>query len=139
MPQSSAKKYRLKRKSLIDGLFDRSSRTRQSVASGDVLLVFDFVARENVPDAPEYRAAVTTTKRVKRAVDRNRAKRVLRAEVQKAHSMIVQAVPGNDLLIFMMIFRGDSKDLDCARDASSALSIMSERLGRLRSSSEPAN
>jgi ribonuclease P protein component len=129
VPRSDSVKYRLKRRNLIERLFATGSQSRKSVAKGSVAIKYDFVDLEIAKTDVAYQAGVTANRRIRRAVDRNRVKRILRLAISQNHQALMQLkLPSNKLLIFMMIFRGHAKELDCSESAQLAIQQMVDQL-----------
>ena len=119
--------FRLKRRKLINGLFARGSgpdTTKQTLVRGSVLVVFDVVERPQETSV-SYQAGVTTNRKIKKAVDRNRIKRVLREAIASVHSDLLGLdLPEDRMLVFMLIYRSSSPDQESRSAATQALSGM---------------
>ncbi|NND72082.1 MAG: ribonuclease P protein component [Rhodothermales bacterium] len=136
MRNPGAAKYRLKKKALIDGLFQRKATSRQSISTPSVVLIYDSVASTD-GDHVRYRAAVTATRRLKRAVDRNRVKRVLREAIRLRHSSLLKLPSSDDTeLIFIMVYKGQDPKRDFRSDADSVIETM---ISHLSSQGQPHN
>ena len=99
--------HHLKRKSLIEPLFDRSNRSTQSVASGTIRIVYRFVDEPDI--SVPFQFGIAVGKKSGSAVRRNRIRRVIRESVRLNQALIPL---GESLLTAMIIFRGHFERLD---------------------------
>lgn len=107
-PQTFPRVYRLKRRRLIRSLFDRSRKDVGTVAAGCVRLVYRVAPRAEVGTDVPLQIGFTPGRGARRAVDRNRIKRLLR-EVYRVHQhgLIDLFSCRDDALVVMVLFRGD--------------------------------
>lgn len=137
-PADSPTDYRLKRRKLIGRLFSRSNdgiSARKTTVSGPVRLSYEMVNRP-IGISAEYQAGVTTNRRISRAVDRNRIKRILRDAVSVRHvDLRGLPVPEDKLLIFMLMFRSSTMEdtTGCHDAAADALATMIEDFKHIQS------
>lgn len=113
---------RLKRRRLIEPLFNRAARDVRTAASGTVRVVYRLAPRiETGLDAP-VQVGFVVPKRVRKATERNRIKRQMRAGFQSdSDRYLATAVPGDKTLTMMAIFRGDHFVADIAGDTKRAV------------------
>jgi ribonuclease P protein component len=99
---------RLKRRSLIQPLFDRSRKDVASVAVGCVRLVYRSASRQEVGSDVPVQVGFATGRAAGKAVVRNRVKRIMR-EVYRVHQhVLVDLFLCTDrCLTVMVLFRGD--------------------------------
>lgn len=128
--------YRLKSRKLINHLFTRGAPRdglRKTVVEGPILISFDVVERPREVQA-EYQGGVTTNRRIQRAVDRNRIKRALREGIaMRRPDLLNMDLPGDGLLIFMVVFRASSPVpvSECRSSTSEAIKAMIAEIERI--------
>lgn len=100
--------YRLKRQGLIRPLFDRDRKDVASVAVGCVRLVYRLTSRQEVGADVPVQVGFAAGRAARKAVVRNRIKRVMR-EVYRVHQhVLVDLFLCSDrCLTLMVLFRGD--------------------------------
>ena len=117
--------YRLKRRSLIGALFagrgskapspavlpDGSYSTLPSTVShGVVRILYRISPRESSGTTVPYQIGFSVPRRVKRAVDRNRLKRLLRAAFQQNRRLMDNlTIPEGWQVSAMVLFRGEGR------------------------------
>ncbi len=103
--------YRLKRRRLIRALFARNDPAVGSVAAGCVRLVFRMVPRDETGEDVPLQIGFSPGRGLKRAVDRNRVKRILREVYRKRqHVLIDLSLRKGHTLTMMALFRGRLED-----------------------------
>jgi ribonuclease P protein component len=116
--------HHLKRKQLIEPLFDRSDRSTQSVAFGSVRVLYRLV-EESVPETT-YQIGVAVGRSAGSAVTRNRVKRVIRETVRLNQHLIPRT---EQLLTAMVLFRGRFHQLNATpHDVAACLEKVGEKL-----------
>ena len=122
---------RLKRRRLIKPLFSRDQGRGaatdatdgvQSVAAGTIRVVYRLAPRIDTGFDVPVQVGFAVPKRVKRATERNRIKRQMRAGFQaNADRYLSTPVPADRTLTMMAIFRGDQFVPDIAWDTKRAV------------------
>ena len=92
--------HHLKRKQLIEPLFDRNDPDTQSVSSGSVRVLYRLVEE---PSITRFQVGVAVGRKTGSAVKRNRVKRVIRETVRLNQHLIPDT---EQLLTIMVLFRG---------------------------------
>lgn len=116
---------RLKRRRLITPLFDRDSRDVRTAAVGTIRLLYRFAPRADAGPDSRVQIGFAVPTRIKRATERNLIKRHMRAGFQSDASRFRDvAVPGDETLTIMAIFRGSRFDSSVAVDADQAFSAV---------------
>ncbi len=99
--------FRLKRKRLIAPLFDRTRKDVETVATGSIRLVYRLLSPEEGNAPVPLQVGFTMGRGVRRAVERNRIKRLLRETYRLNQHVLLEALAGHDrFLTLMVIFRG---------------------------------
>lgn len=108
---------RLKQRRFIRALFDRNRKDVHSVAAGSVRLVIRSVPRKDCAAGAPVQVGFAPGRGVRKAVARNRIKRVLR-EVYRVHQhLLVDLFRDSDrTLTVMVLFRGTPETLGRARE-----------------------
>jgi ribonuclease P protein component len=97
---------RLKRKRLIRPLFDRSQTDVSTVAAGCVRVLYRLVPRAEAGMAVPFQVGFAPG-RLRRAVTRNRVKRLLREAFRLHQHVLADRLPAHDaLLVMMVLYRG---------------------------------
>ena len=116
---------RLKRRRLITPLFDRDNREVRTAAVGTIRLLYRFAPRADTGTDSPVQIGFAVPTRIKRATERNLIKRHMRAGFQshatRFHGI---AVPGDETLTIMAIFRGSRFDSGVAIDAHEAFNAV---------------
>lgn len=101
--------FRLKRKRLIRPLFDRKRGDIGTVKAGCIRILYRFTNQEETGVQTPLQVGFTMGRGIKRAVDRNRIKRVMRESFRTNQHDILDTLAGKPLgiLTMMIIFRGD--------------------------------
>jgi ribonuclease P protein component len=105
VPASFPLARRLKRKRLIEPLFDRKDPESRSVSSGSIRILYRFVSSERV-EAP-FQVGVAVGRSRGNAPRRNRIKRVLRDALRHDQPRLEQISRlGGNALTAMVLFQG---------------------------------
>ena len=127
------KSHRLKRRRLIRSLFDRRRDDVGTEAVGCVRLLFRLVEPEDVGYDVPLQVGFAPGRRVESGVERNRIRRLLR-EVYRVHqhTLVDLFVRRPDVLIVMILFRGDPAQADdgIERDLPRAMERVAGRFER---------
>ncbi|GIV58792.1 MAG: ribonuclease P [Bacteroidetes bacterium] len=122
---------RLKRQRLIRPLFDRRRDDVGTVAGGCVRLLYRVAPPEEVGQRVPVQVGFSAGGRIRRAVTRNRIKRILR-EVYRVHQqgLIDLFAQREGTLTLMILFRGDPEEAPrcIPRDLPRALARLQARL-----------
>jgi len=125
------KSHRLKRRRLIRSLFDRRRDDVGTEAVGCVRLLFRVLDPEAVGHDVPLQVGFAPGRRVESGVERNRVRRLLR-EVYRVHqhTLVDLFVCRPEVLIVMMLFRGDPDEADdcIERDLPRAMTQTANRL-----------
>jgi ribonuclease P protein component len=107
-PRGLPASRRLKRQGLIRPLFDRNRKDVASVAAGCVRLVYRRASRQEVGLDVPVQVGFAAGRAARKAVVRNRIKRVMR-EVYRVHQHVLVDLflCSDDCLTMMVLFRGD--------------------------------
>lgn len=123
--------HRLKRRSLIRSLFDRSRDDVETVAEGCIRLLYRVVDREATGQDVPVQVGFAPGRRVESGVKRNRIRRLLR-EVYRVHqhTLVDLFVSASRTLIVMILFRGapDRADRCIERDLPRAMERAADHL-----------
>jgi len=103
--------HHLKRKSLIEPLFDRTDQSTHSVASGSVRVLYRLVD-ESISETT-YQIGVAVGRSAGSAVKRNRVKRIIRETVRLNQHLIPET---EQLFTAMVLFRGRFDQLSATPD-----------------------
>ena len=122
--------FRLKRQRLIRSLFDRSRNDVGTVAVGCVRLLFRTASREETGEDVPLQIGFAPGRRARKAVERNRIKRILR-EVYRVHQHVLVDLfsQREDVLLVMVLFRGapETAPRCIPRDLRAALQQLADR------------
>lgn len=125
------KTYSLKQRRLIRSLFERGRADVGSTAYGGIRLLYRVVPRSDVQANVPVQVGFAPGRRARRAVERNRIKRIMREVYRREHHALIDlfAVSG-DTLILMILFRGDPQKqmATLAGDVQEALHRLVRRL-----------
>jgi ribonuclease P protein component len=118
---------RLKRRRLIDPLFDRHHPEGSTVASGSVRVLYRFVDRDLVGGSFQIGVAVGRSRG--NAPRRNRIKRVFRDVIRHDQERLERiAQTHGKALTAMVLFQGrDQDDQTIRRDCTAALAKLEDR------------
>lgn len=118
---------RLKRRGLIDPLFDRQSTEGGSVFSGSVRIAYRFVA-ESVIEGP-FQIGVAVGRSRGNAPQRNRIKRILRDVIRHDQERLERIARSSGMaLTAMVLFQGQRQDSQTIRrDVDRTLEKLEER------------
>jgi len=120
---------RLKRRRLIQPLFDRSRTDVHSTAAGAVRVVFRLAPRTDVGLDIPVQVGFAVSSRVRKATERNRIKRHMRVGYQSdTNRYTVDIVPRDRTLTMMAIYRADRFSSDTADDAGRAFDRVASAL-----------
>ncbi len=76
-------------------------------------VLYRFTDRESSGSSVPYQVAFAVPKRVRKAVDRNRLKRLLRVAFQQIKPAFdALRIPEDQFLSFMILFRGDGRSVE---------------------------
>lgn len=147
--------YRLKRRSLIGALFaGRGSRAADSsdaslnssrpdtVSHGVVRILYRISPRESSGSSTPYQIGFSVPRRVKRAVDRNRLKRLLRVAFQQnRHLLDSLPIPSASFVSIMVLFRGEgrSSEPSVLPDTTAVLRKLARALARAMDTDSDTN
>jgi len=98
---SFSRSHHLKRKRLIEPLFNRNEPSVRSVAAGSIRLVYRMVSDQDLSCEVRFQIGVAVGRSAGPAVRRNRIKRVIREAIRL----------NQGLLTAMVIFRGNGADI----------------------------
>ncbi|MDA1027785.1 MAG: ribonuclease P protein component [Bacteroidetes bacterium] len=109
---SFPRSHHLKRKRLIEPLFNRNDRSVRSVAVGSVRMVYRFVQPSEVENYTSFQIGVAVGRSAGSAVVRNRVKRVILESIRLNQNVLRERANNQDkVLTAMVIFRGKAADL----------------------------
>ena len=112
-----SRRYRLKRRRLIRPLFDRTRADVCSVGAGCLRLVWRFAAPDDVGQDVPLQVGFAPGRRVRRAVDRNRIKRLMRTAFQQHAGLLAERLDGRtDTLTLMVLYRSDVGQIERVPD-----------------------
>ncbi|NNE36535.1 MAG: ribonuclease P protein component [Rhodothermales bacterium] len=131
--------FRLKRRRLIGALFssrhralgEESRNATQSKTRGTVRVLYRFADRESSGSSAPYQIGFSASKKVKRAVDRNRIKRLLRVAFQHMRPKFDDLpVLTDQTLSIMVLFRGAGRSVEnrVLEDATKALERVADHI-----------
>jgi len=120
--------HHLKRKRLIEPLFDRNNRTIRSLRSGSIRIVYRLTEKGtvNVP----FQIGVAVGKSRGNAVRRNRIKRVI-WETVRLNQAVLHGIAHSpdDLLTAMILFQGSTEENSAiSADTAKVLKSLGDRL-----------
>jgi len=109
---SFSRSHHLKRKRLIEPLFNRNEPSVRSVAAGSIRLVYRVVSDQDLSCEVRFQIGVAVGRSAGPAVRRNRIKRVIR-EAIRLNQRLLHDIACNEgtLLTAMVIFRGNGSDI----------------------------
>jgi ribonuclease P protein component len=125
--------HRLKRKRLIQSLFDRRRNDVHSVAAGCVRLLFRTATPEDVGHGVPLQIGFSPGRRVPSGVPRTRVRRLLR-EVYRVHQhlLVDLFVQRPDVLLVMVLFRSAPDQASrISRDLPRAMKQLAARIPSL--------
>ena len=132
--QALPRAFRLKRRALIRSLFDRSRDDVGTLAVGSIRLLYRVTSRAELAADVPLQVAFAPGRAVRRAVDRNRVKRILR-EVYRVHQhalvdLLSRSSGSGDGLLLMVLYRAHPEKAAAAipRDLPAALGRLVRRL-----------
>ena len=104
--------HHLKRKRLIEPLFNRNEPSVRSVAAGSIRLVYRLVSDQDLSCEVRFQIGVAVGRSAGPAVRRNRIKRVIREAIRLNQGLLHDiACNEGTLLTAMVIFRGNGADI----------------------------
>ena len=130
------KTHRLKRRKLIQSLFDQGNPDTNTISSGSVRLLFRFTASDSVGKSVPVQVGFAVRKHSGNAAVRNRTKRILR-EVYRTnqHPLIEALADKRDVLTLMIVLRHLPQDDSVVRrDLQEALSRLAAAIDGTRDS-----
>lgn len=130
---------RLKKRRLIRPLFDRSREDVWTVAYGCIRIVGRTVRREECGENVAVQVGFAPGRSIRRAVDRNRIKRIMREVYRLNQSVLVDLFLNTEsTLTIMVLFRGRIDDAaDCiTRDLPVGLQQVTRRTALARASGQ---
>lgn len=133
--------HRLKRKRLIQSLFDRSRDDVHTVATGCIRLLFRTATPEEVGHDVPLQIGFAPGRRVPSGVPRTRVRRLLR-EVYRVnqHLLVDLFVDRPDVLLVMALFRSTEDQASrISRDLPRAMKQLAGRVPSLPHSDAPDN
>lgn len=137
--QTFPRSHRLKRKRLIQSLFDRSRDDVHTVAAGCVRLLFRTATPEEVGHDVPVQIGFAPGRRVSSGVPRTRVRRLLR-EVYRVnqHLLVDLFVDRPDVLLVMALFRSTEDQASrISRDLPRAMNQLADRVPSLPRSDSP--
>jgi ribonuclease P protein component len=109
---SFSRSHHLKRKRLIEPLFNRNEPSVRSVAAGSIRLVYRLVSDQDLSCEVRFQIGVAVGRSAGPAVRRNRIKRVIREAIRLNQGLLHDiACNEGTLLTAMVIFRGNGADI----------------------------
>ncbi len=124
--------HHLKRKRLIEPLFNRNDRSVRSVAAGSVRMVFRLVQKSEAEVSASFQIGVAVGRSSGSAVTRNRIKRVI-LEAIRLNQIVLQQLTNRQemVLTVMVIFRGKASDLsETPQDVARCLENLKRELNK---------
>jgi len=119
---------RLKSRVLIQSLFDRDSPDVERISVGAVSLVFRQESIESLSSDAPLRLGFAVNKSMKRAVDRNRIKRLMREAFRAEIGVLIPHIPPGKCLLMMAVFRSSEKESPIDSNIASAIRKVKSRL-----------
>ncbi len=124
-----AKSYaRLKSRAVIQSLFDKGSRDVSRISSGCISLVYKEERDEAFFSVHQLHLGFAVSRSIRRAVDRNRIKRIMRESIRIHSDAIIEASPSGLSIVMMLVYRASTLDKDIQKDLANACRKLEERL-----------
>lgn len=109
---SFPRSHHLKRKRLIEPLFNRNDRSVHSVAAGSVRIVYRLVQDQEADIPVSFQIGVAVGKSTGSAVMRNRIKRIILESIRLNQNVLHGFLDSQEeLFTAMVIFRGSGSEL----------------------------
>lgn len=121
--------YRLKRRGLIQPLFDRKESSTLTISSGSIRVLYRVVSEEDVGRNVPLQVGFAVGRSTGNAVVRNRVKRIMREVYRGSQFSLIDLFSKKpEVLTLMVVFRGDANDEEALRaDLFQAFHQLTER------------